>query len=107
MKETDIAAALSLLRPQMLRFARLQLRSDDAAEDAVQEALLAAMEGAAGFAGAAALKTWVFSILRNKIIDDIRRRAREPERQRRCHGLPDVPLPLQFELAATAAAPSG
>lgn len=79
MKETDIAAAVTLLRPQMLRFAHLQLRSDAAAEDAVQEALLAAMEGAAGFTGAAALKTWVFSILRNKIIDDIRRRAREPE----------------------------
>lgn len=79
MTDPGIAEALAALRPQMLRFARLQLRSDAAAEDAVQEALLAAMEGAAGFAVAAALKTWVFSILRNKIVDDIRRRAREPE----------------------------
>lgn len=79
MTKINISDALAELRPQMLRFARLQLRSDAAAEDAVQEALLAAMVGADGFAGAAALKTWVFSILRNKIVDDIRRRAREPE----------------------------
>ena len=65
-----------------MRFARLQLRSDAAAEDAVQEALLSALQGAAGFSGAASLKTWVFSILRNKIVDDIRRRAREPELNR-------------------------
>ncbi len=79
MNEAELSQSLVLLRPQMLRFARLQLRSTAAAEDAVQEALLSAMEGAAGFAGTAALKTWVFSILRNKIVDDIRRRAREPE----------------------------
>ena len=70
---------LTALRPRLLRFARLQLRSEAAAEDAVQEAMLAAMEGAAGFAGAAAVQTWVFSILRNKIVDEIRRRARAAE----------------------------
>ncbi len=79
MTDNSLADELGHMRPQMLRFARLQLRSDAAAEDAVQEALLAAMEGAANFTGAAAVKTWVFSILRNKIIDDIRRRVREPE----------------------------
>ena len=81
MIDVDFSTELTQMRPQMLRFARLQLRSDAAAEDAVQEALLAAMEGASGFTGAAAAKTWVFSILRNKIIDDIRRRSREPEWQ--------------------------
>jgi RNA polymerase sigma-70 factor (ECF subfamily) len=79
--DSQISQALAAMRPQMLRFARLQLRSEAAAEDAVQEALLAAVQGASGFTGAAAVKTWVFSILRNKIIDDIRRRAREPEVQ--------------------------
>lgn len=78
MTDPGIAEALAALRPQMLRFARLQLRSDAAAEDAVQEALLSAVEGAAGFAGTATLKTWVFTILRNKIVDLIRQRAREP-----------------------------
>ena len=73
----DIEAALATFRPQLLRFARLQLRNEAVAEDVVQDALLAAMEGASGFSGTSALKTWAFSILRNKIIDEIRRRARE------------------------------
>ena len=72
---------LAGLRPQLLRFARLQLRSAEAAEDAVQDALLAAVSNAGGFAGEASLKTWVFAILRNKIIDEIRRRSRNPEVQ--------------------------
>ena len=79
MSDADLPTALAALRPQLLRFARLQLRSDAAAEDAVQDALLAAMAGADGFTGAAALKTWAFSILRNKIVHQIRRRTREPE----------------------------
>jgi RNA polymerase sigma-70 factor (ECF subfamily) len=77
MKADEIQGVFAEMRPQMLRFARLQLRSDDAAEDAVQEALLAAHTGADKFAGAASAKTWVFSILKNKIIDELRRRMRE------------------------------
>lgn len=73
----EIHAALATLRPQLLRFARLQLRSEAQAEDAVQEAMLAALAGAEKFTGAAAAKTWVFSILKNKIIDELRRRVRE------------------------------
>lgn len=78
MTEVDLQQSLAALRPQFLRFARLQLRSDAAAEDAVQDALLAAIEGAPGFGAAASVKTWAFSILRNKIVDEIRRRSREP-----------------------------
>ena len=81
MSDEALLTEIAGLRPQLLRFARLQLRSAAAAEDAVQDALLAAMANAAGFAGTASLKTWVFSILRNKIIDEIRRRSRHPEVQ--------------------------
>lgn len=77
MKTEEIQDVLSGWRPQLLRFARLQLRSDAQAEDAVQEAMLAALAGADKFAGASQAKTWVFAILRNKIIDELRRRARE------------------------------
>jgi RNA polymerase sigma-70 factor (ECF subfamily) len=76
--EIDLQATLSALRPRLLRFAHLQLRNESVAEDVVQEAMLAAFEGAARFEGAASLSTWVFSILRNKIVDEIRRRSREP-----------------------------
>jgi RNA polymerase sigma-70 factor (ECF subfamily) len=67
---------LIAFRADLLRFARLQLRDDSLAEDVVQEAYLAAMAGIERFANRAALKTWVFSILKNKIADAIRGRGR-------------------------------
>ena len=73
-----LAETLGALRPRLLRFARMQLRSDAMAEDVVQEALLAALEGAERFNGAAAAETWVFAILKNRIVDEFRRRARRP-----------------------------
>jgi len=63
-------------RPDLLRFARLQLRDDPLAEDVVQETMIAALAGRRDFAGRSALKTWVFSILKNKIVDAIRSRER-------------------------------
>ena len=64
------------LRRDMLRFAILQLRDEQLAEDMVQETMMAALDGARGFAGRAALKTWVFAILCHKIVDAIRIRGR-------------------------------
>ncbi|MGL1832527.1 sigma-70 family RNA polymerase sigma factor [Rhodocyclaceae bacterium SMB388] len=65
------------IRRDMLRFAQMQLRDSASAEDMVQEALIAAMNNEEGFAGRAALKTWMFAILRNKIVDHIRKSSRE------------------------------
>jgi len=70
------AETLSSIRRDMLRFARLQLRDDALAEDVVQEAIAGALAGGREFAGRSALKTWVFAILRNKIVDAIRERSR-------------------------------
>jgi RNA polymerase sigma-70 factor (ECF subfamily) len=81
MEAADIAGEAAHLRPTLLRFAKLQLRDAAAAEDAVQEALLAAVASGESFAGRAALRTWLIAILRNKIVDHIRRRAREPSIQ--------------------------
>jgi RNA polymerase sigma-70 factor (ECF subfamily) len=64
-------------RAYLLRYATLQLRDAAAAEDAVQEALLAALAGEASFAGRSNLRTWLTGILKHKIVDAIRRRARE------------------------------
>lgn len=69
-------AYLADLRQQMLKFACLQLRDGAAAEDAVQEALVGAMKNADKFAGRAAFKSWVFAILKHKIIDGIRAKQR-------------------------------
>ncbi len=68
---------LAAVRRDMLRFAQIQLRDAAVAEDMVQEALLAAMNHTADFAGRSAVKTWLFAILRNKIVDHLRKSSRE------------------------------
>ena len=65
------------LRPYLLRYAALQLRDAAAAEDAVQDALLAAISGEANFAGRSNLRTWLTGILKHKIVDTIRRQSRD------------------------------
>ncbi|MFM2055302.1 MAG: hypothetical protein RL456_3339 [Pseudomonadota bacterium] len=74
---TEFAAQVQALRPQLLRYARHQLRQDAWAEDAVSEAVLAALERPQAYQGAAQLKTWLIGILRHKVIDQIRRHRRE------------------------------
>jgi RNA polymerase sigma-70 factor (ECF subfamily) len=74
----DFRKQVEALRPYLMRFASLQLRDAAAAEDAVQEALLAALAGQASFAGRANLRTWLTGILKHKIVDAIRRQSREP-----------------------------
>ena len=76
--QNGLTDELPLLRRDMLKFAWMQLRDDATAEDAVQEALTAALSGQKQFNNRAQLKTWVFAILKNKIIDIIRERARLP-----------------------------
>lgn len=74
---TDFEAQLVALRPYLMRFARLQLRNETWAEDAVSETLLAALARPQAFAARAQLKTWLVGILKHKIIDGLRQRGRE------------------------------
>ena len=67
---------LENLRQQMIKFATLQLSNPHQAEDAVQEALMGALKNTASFGGRAALKTWVFAILKHKIADVLRHKQR-------------------------------
>ncbi len=60
-------------RPYLVRYALSQLRDAQLAEEAVQEALLAALEGIGKFDGRSTLRTWLTSILRFKVIDLQRR----------------------------------
>ena len=76
MTAISYAELISGFRPQLLKFARLQLQDDAAAEDAVQEAIEAALKGIERFAGRSALKTWLFTIVRHKVIDFLRERGR-------------------------------
>jgi len=73
----DFRSQVESQRPYLLRYASMQLRNADAAEDVVQETLLAALTGEAGFAGRSNMRTWLTGILKHKIVDSIRRSSRE------------------------------
>jgi RNA polymerase sigma-70 factor, ECF subfamily len=74
---SDFRFRVEAERAYLLRYANLQLRDGHAAEDAVQETLVAALAGEAGFAGRSNLRTWLTGILKHKIVDAIRRASRE------------------------------
>jgi len=73
----DFARAVEALRPQLMRYAQAQLRNEAWAEDAVSEALLAALEKPQSFSGQSQLKTWLVGILKHKLIDQLRKHSRE------------------------------
>ncbi len=60
----------------MAAYARRALRDARLAEDAVQETFLAAWRSRAPFEGRSAVRTWLFGILRRKIVDAIRKESR-------------------------------
>ena len=64
-------------RPYLMRYAALQLRDSAAAEDAVQETLAAALAGRERFSGKSSVRTWLTGILKHKVIDHVRKQARE------------------------------
>jgi RNA polymerase sigma-70 factor, ECF subfamily len=78
MSDADFATRINGHRAYLLRVAVLQLRDTASAEDVVQDTLLAALQGEAGFSGRSSLKTWLTGILKHKIVDAIRKKGREP-----------------------------
>lgn len=60
------------LRQKLLRFAQLQLRDAQWAEDVVQDTLIKAFTKQGQFQAAAQWQTWVFAILKNTILDLLR-----------------------------------
>lgn len=77
MSSVDLARLLDELRPQLMRYARLQTRNEAWAEDAVSETLLVALEKPGSFAGRSQLKTWLVGILKHKLVDQVRKHTRE------------------------------
>ncbi len=73
----DYCRQIEALRPVLLKYARLQLRNEAWAEDAVSETLLAALEKPHAFGGQSQLKTWLIGILKHKLVDQIRKNSRE------------------------------
>ncbi|OGA01561.1 MAG: hypothetical protein A3I00_00880 [Betaproteobacteria bacterium RIFCSPLOWO2_02_FULL_64_12] len=64
-------------RPYLVKYAMLQLRDKDVAEDLVQETFLAALTAAGRFSGGSSVRTWLTAILIHKMGDHRRRAGRE------------------------------
>lgn len=63
-------------RDYLVRFAQRKLHDPALAEDAVHDVFEAVMSGRASFEGRSALRSWLTAILKYKIVDVIRQRAR-------------------------------
>lgn len=60
----------------LFRYAMFRLRNREAAEDAVQESLLAAVQSHSQYQRRSSERTWLVGILRHKIVDHLRRSSR-------------------------------
>jgi RNA polymerase sigma-70 factor (ECF subfamily) len=63
-------------RDYLVRFAQRKLQDPALAEDVVHDVFEAVISGRASFEGRSALRSWLTAILKNKIVDVIRQRAR-------------------------------
>lgn len=73
-----LADRIAAERGYLLALAARSLRNRERAEDVVQGTLLAALAAARQFRGSASLRTWLTAILRNRVVDELRARGREP-----------------------------
>ena len=69
--------ALAEHRAYLMKVARLQLRDEHLAEDCVSDVLTQAFEKRASFRGGSSLRTWLTAILKNRIVDLLRKQWRE------------------------------
>ena len=74
----DPHGSLRALLPKLVAFARVMLGDAEAARDIVQEAAARALAAARVPSDAAAYRAWMFRIVRNAAVDEIRRR-RQPD----------------------------
>ncbi|GKS59560.1 putative RNA polymerase sigma factor [Nitrospira sp.] len=62
----------------LYRFALVRVRNPDVAEDLVQDTFLAALQGVHRETGPTAERRWMIGIIKHKIVDYFRKRAKEP-----------------------------
>jgi len=66
------------LLPDLRAFARFMCREREAADDLVQNTVLAALDKQDQFAPGTNLKGWLFTIMRNRFYSDLRTQRRRP-----------------------------
>ena len=77
----------------LYRFALVRVRDRDAAEELVQDSLLAALTARHSFGGRCSERSWLTAILKRKVIDWLRMSVRQRARQ---EPLPDKWIAAQF-----------
>ncbi len=70
----DIVALL----PDLRAFSRFLCREREAADDLVQNTILAALDKQSQFSAGTNLKAWMFTIMRNRFYTDLRSQRRRP-----------------------------
>jgi RNA polymerase sigma-70 factor (TIGR02943 family) len=83
---TNPSEWLDLYGDFLFNFAVGQIRNTSEAEDLVQETFLAAIKSRDRFAGQCSERTWLVSILRHKICDQLRSKSRQPQPLDMGHG---------------------
>ncbi len=78
-RQLDPALWLEQYGNYLFRYAMFRLRDTDAAEDAVQETLLAALQARLRYDRRSSERTWLVGILKHKVIDHFRRLSRARE----------------------------
>jgi len=76
--ENDFSAWVDKYTQDLLRYVKARVKDHSVAEDLVQITFIAAWEGQARFAGQSSIRTWLFSILKNKLADHYRKAYRDP-----------------------------
>lgn len=105
---STLALAVAQSRQALVRQARRMLRDDSGAEDAAQDALVAALSHLNYFRGDAQLGTWLYRVGANAVLMTMRRNRRSVRRTQRAagslpkeaswlHGTSDCP-PAQTQL---------
>lgn len=64
---------------KLFKYALARVSNEELARDIVQDTFVSALKAAKNFQGRSTEKTWLFSILRNKIIDTYRAKAKYKE----------------------------
>lgn len=71
----DLEANIKMLHPEAYRWSLTMCRGKkELAADVLQEVYLKILEGKAKFAGRSSFQTWLFSLIRNTAIDQLRRK---------------------------------
>ncbi|MBS1272380.1 MAG: RNA polymerase sigma factor YlaC [Candidatus Marinimicrobia bacterium] len=79
--QVDPAAWVDQYGDYLYRYAVPRVASEEDAEDLVQETFLSALEAFADFRRDSSVRTWLFSILRRKIIDYYRKKGHRDDHE--------------------------